>query len=61
MDQDQKRTLLLFGLGVMVGAAAIFIFKENMSGRQIWGVCMLFIIGFGMTIAGSPDPNKKEN
>jgi len=61
MDQGLKGTLLLLGLGVMVGTAISFIAQDDLNGRQIFGFAVLFIIGFGMTVAGSPDPKKKED
>lgn len=47
------------GIFLMVAAASILIFGPDLSIRGGIGVIFLAAIGLGLTVAGSPDPSKK--
>lgn len=46
------------GVVLMILAALLFIFIP-IGAKEIIGISMIFFVGFGLTVAGSPDPRKE--
>lgn len=55
---DLQVFFVLAGVALMVVTALILIF-EPIKMQSIIGLILLFIIGLGLTVAGSPDSNKR--
>lgn len=57
---DVRLGFICAGVGLMVVAALMFIFIE-IGLKEVTGLAFLFIIGLGLTVAGSPDPRKEDD
>lgn len=53
--------LLGAGIGIMLLAVLVLIFIDTIHLKEGIGIGLLFIIGFGLTVAGSPDEVKRGN
>lgn len=53
-EETVKPKILIGGLVIMVLAALLFIFIPDPNARVMTGVVILFVVGFGMTVGGSP-------
>lgn len=51
-----NKGLVYIGIAIMLLASLVLIFVPEVSTRAIIGISMLFVVGFGLTVAGSPDP-----
>ena len=60
MTESDKKFFIIAGIFLMLIAVATVIFLDGMSGQQWFGTALLFLIGLGMCVAGSPDPRDKE-
>jgi len=54
-----NKNLVYSGLVLMVLSAIALIFAPELHARAVVGVGLLFFIGLGLTVAGSPDPRKE--
>lgn len=59
MDYDKyeltvKPVILIVGLTIMVVTALLFIFTDDIDAKGFIGLGFLMLIGFGMTVGGSP-------
>lgn len=58
-DSDINGAMLASGIALMAIAALCLIFLyTEMNGVRWIGIILLFIIGLGLTVAGSPDPRE---
>lgn len=55
---DIKIGCIVTGVALMVVAVLLLIFIE-VGLKEIFGIGLLFIIGLGLTVAGSDDPRKE--
>jgi hypothetical protein len=59
-ENDTQIGFITAGVCLMVIAVLLLIFIDA-GLKEIFGIGLLFIIGLGLTVAGSPDPRKDEN
>lgn len=57
---DLKIGFIVTGVALMVLTVLLFIFIE-VGLKEGFGLGVLFIIGLGLTVAGSPDPRKEND
>jgi hypothetical protein len=55
-----NKNFLYAGIGIMLTVAWLIFFWPDITGQQWFALVVIFIIGLGLTVAGSPDPNKKD-
>lgn len=60
MNESDKKFWLLSGLFLMLICAASIIMLDKISARQWVGIILVFVIGLGLVVAGSPDTRKKD-
>jgi hypothetical protein len=58
-DNDSNFLLLIIGIVLMVVSALLLIFVMDIGLKEGFGISILFAIGLGLTVAGSPDPRKE--
>lgn len=58
-ENDTQIGFITAGVALMVVAVLIFVFIEG-GLKEYFGLGILFIIGLGLTVAGSPDPRKED-
>lgn len=57
---DLRIGFIVTGVALMVVAALLVIFIE-VGLKEVTGLAVLFIIGLGLAVAGSPDPRKEND
>lgn len=59
-ESDLHIGFIIAGVCLMVIAVLLFIFIE-IGVKEGFGLGLLFVIGLGLTVAGSPDPRKENS
>lgn len=54
-QSDMRLGFIIVGVALMLVGALLLIFIP-LGVKQIIGICLIVIIGLGLTVAGSPDP-----